>query len=412
MLILGYEEDDLVGGSPKKGNLPVYVWRQDPERLKFPLDLDVQLPDGVVLFVVIDVDQNGRMSEKDVRTDRWKVSAQSKDIIELASDVVLQESYASGEVAGEVIAQSSAGRPVSRKIGVSASSDYGRRWEGAVLVLGYLPSEEDASKPRPDVLPQYIWRRRSVSADFPFDLEVPLPPDLLFVVILDITGDLQPNAGDGMSSYFGRPGARDVAAARVAQPYRAAAVGITNTGSESTRTVSDGGGVAVPRELLIRITPPVPPDWKSPVMVVGFPEGIIHEGFPSKGGMHRFYWESPGSIEDWPLSLNLDLPKDLLFLVVLDRDGDRRPSLRDWSSAAFGAGAANKSLEVAVGRLFEPSGSDEGDGQSDEDDGDEEGCPSKNLRYVGTCLARQDEDEDEPADEDDRRDIGTRRPVS
>jgi hypothetical protein len=116
-------------------------------------------------------------------------------------------------------------------------------------------------------------------------------------------------------------------------------------------------------------------------MIVGFPEDAVENSHPARGGRHEFFYETPEKIDLWPRYVALDLPEDLLFFAVLDRDGNRRPSPGDWSSAAFSAGA--KSLvEVVIARTFGPDDRaqpDEGDGADDDDDDDDDDDSSEEM---------------------------------
>jgi len=384
ILVLGYPESTLSDGAPSKRRIPTFLWRHPESSLELPGSYEAVVVPDLALFLVLDIDNDGKMSAPDYRSGRFSSSDPVGGELEIALDIPLAGIYGPVQFDGDVLRLEAEEAPTLHQLRVEASADYGSRWDGTVFVLGYVAGGGDVVPP--DALPQFVWRQKSVSGSFPLQLSVPLVAGLEYVLVLDITGDGLPSAGDAATIPWELPQEGTTVLARVRRVYSGATVAIATDPpiapkEEAPRVTSVGGGKLVQRGVTVQLGGKVPADWASPLMIVGFPEDAVENNHPARGGRHQFFYETPQKIDSWPKDVALELPEDLLYFAVLDRDGNRRPSPGDWSSSPFSVGARS-AVEVAIARTFGPDGGgqpDEGDGADDDDDDDDDDDSSEEM---------------------------------
>ncbi|MEE2830699.1 MAG: hypothetical protein VX498_16045 [Myxococcota bacterium] len=374
LTISGYAKGVLEAGVNRP---PVYFWTSGEIDQPWPVKFEVPLPGGLDLIISLDQDGDGLLSDEE-----W-VAPTLKGFVPPSGGAPLRPVLSERFSVRQFTASLGAGDAVKaglqlwpqdallqeRSIVVLAPPGSTKGLAAGVLVLGFSTTDMDGGAPKKGALPVYVWRKKAEQLAFPLELTLKVAPDLALYTVLDQDNDGRMSGGDLRSEQWdGGGSSRGALETRPAIPVDG---NFASSDRQGAPIIEAGSGPPQPRQLVVRIAEPVPSNWSSPVMVVGFPENTLSSGFPTRGGMHRFFWQSPEAVRSWPARFDLELPRDLAYLVVLDRDGDGRPSPGDWASSTLGIGTKTE-LEVVIAGLFGPDTSEDEEEEDEDDEGDDD----------------------------------------
>lgn len=174
---------------------PSYVFRSERRALSFPATLELPLPAGLEVRIVLDVDGDGRAGAADLASEPQP--AFSPPTGGGAAPFVIVGPFTEPSAAFQDPPSADEEWPSDRKpgLGYPLRISTGVTMEfvksGRVVVSGYTASEEPLSGP-----PAFHWASETLSLDWPLELNAPLPVGLDVVVALDLNGSGTADGGD------------------------------------------------------------------------------------------------------------------------------------------------------------------------------------------------------------------------
>lgn len=211
--------------------------------------------------------------------------------------------------------------------------------EATLLLLGFRDEDLDPrGMPSAVARPSFEWKQPKRKVTWPVEHLISLPqdPSLRFFAVIDVDGRGRLSPGDHLSA--AQPLAQEADAPLVLRIDRSLTV---NTNEHSTEPSSEGSPPATDEvpgtpgadpsgaRVSLDCSPRLPFLSRASVLLAGFPPTDGAQGHPEDGKPPSYLWQSAPLALDWPVQLDLPTPSGLSLFIVLDVDGDGRPSKGD-----------------------------------------------------------------------------------
>lgn len=373
VILVGYEPAELVDDKPAQGVSPAFFWLAPQVDASWPLRFDAPVPTGLALIAVRDVDGDQRPGPADRRSNAVVVPESGE-----VSLLVDQEFLGGIGPAPE--------DPRNRRVGLLLQPDgvelAPRTLEirsgsadrpvplGLVMVVGYGAGGIVDGLPKPGTTPEFFFSARHEATAWPIRLEVPFPPGLDLLIVLDVDGDALPSPPDLaapplVAFALPLPGiAVEVVVERAFSPPDDEDDGEDDEREgtaaffdlpEELEGLEESSAKGATRTLVLDSKPRVPFLRKGTVMVAGYDDQDIARGMPRQGGQPAFFWRSEVLQLTWPLRIDAPLPSGLSVYLILDLDSDRMPSPGDLCSevrAGYAPPPAGGEAEFVFSKAF------------------------------------------------------------
>jgi hypothetical protein len=228
-MIVGFPEDAVQDGQPSRGGRHQFFWESAAAIDSWPTLQQLELPEDLLYFAVLDVDGNRRPSPGD-----WSSSAFGAGKSE-ALEVVIAGVFGpdnsgeddglesdddddddddddssdgqdfegeNGEAAPAMFLPVGIDRSVLRRAVIDAQPRVPFLRRARILVAGFSSDSIERGMPAPMSEPTYFWASGQLPIDWPLRAELRLPdvPGQTVYVILDLDDNGQPSPGDLSSS--------------------------------------------------------------------------------------------------------------------------------------------------------------------------------------------------------------------
>ena len=174
---------------------PSYIFRSGPLALTFPATLELPLPTGLEVRLVLDVDGDGRPSAADLASSPHPAFAPPSGGGPAAFTIV--GPFAEPSTSFQDPPSKDDEWPTDTKPGeghpIRVSTSVAMKFvkSGRIVVSGYAPTDDAPAGP-----PAFHWASQTLRLDWPLELDAPLPAGLDIVVALDLNGSGTADGGD------------------------------------------------------------------------------------------------------------------------------------------------------------------------------------------------------------------------
>ncbi len=349
IVVYGYEGIEEDGWTPGAKDRIAELWWTEPEVWNFPLQVSASVAGSNRLLVLLDRGGDVYPSAGDLSAGvvQRGLSAGQPEPVELwleeTSDDYswLWDAIASMDTRSEDEGGSRGPQPgeeaVRRRL--ELSRDYGvpRDLDGLVFVVGYEPGLLDGGLPLPDDRPLSFWSGGKRPQGWPSALDAKLPVGLDLLVFVDTDQSFNLSPGDWVAEplpLFRPPPEGEVVRLRLIRPIPAA--GDWSSGADGAAGSGAAGvplppasalpGPVSPRALQLRSKVPLSLLSETHLLVLGFGTELSRASERILDTKATFRWLSQGSIEGLDRVLMAPLAESQSLYVVLDLNGDGRPS--------------------------------------------------------------------------------------
>ncbi len=355
LVFLGFVEDQVEGNHPKKGKPPAFYWATESRSIEPSMTFDAPLPDDIHLLVVLDGDGDGRPAP-DERSTAF-LSGLEGETLALSID------RAFGDLGGP--ARGGPERDVV--VDVSRVGD-AVKGEVAPLILGYEADGLRNGMPRAGVVPAFLWAGEPTKFAETLAFRAPLPgtPGLDVILMLDTDGDGLPSPEEPLS-----PVVEDFTAPAEGTPWRVEVDRLFKPARADQRgpagQESDLPGAGRSVRVMVDADPRVTVKQSS-ILFLGYEDVDVEGGKPMPDAHAAFQWRVLEPEFPWPMTVEARVPREGVFFVVVDMNGDAQASVGDLTTAALSAPdpkTLGDALNVVLDRTwaFADEAEDEGEGE-------------------------------------------------
>jgi hypothetical protein len=347
--IIGFEEDHLEFGLPKKGITPTFSWRAELPG-EWPLKVDVSVPMGLHLLAIRDANGDGITGIDDRLCDPFVVKKGTAPGAAVA--VRLDQVFSPGPGQGLRGHEPGKGpgypedQSVEVVLHVDRSPELADLEPASVMVHSFRPGDLVDGLPQAGVVPLSFWAMEDPDGDWPLEVRgwLPLGQDVL--VVVDGDGNRGPGPGDWVTAAvpgFALPEGGRPVELTVIGPFSGVAPPAEEEPADPEAGDDESAGDPPPIDPAVQVEgkaakleldsrPRVPFLSEGQVMIAGYRSSDVEADMPRRGASPVYFWRSEVLKLEWPVKLDAPLPTDVTVFLLLDLDEDDLPSVGDLSS--------------------------------------------------------------------------------